>query len=190
MLRAVGESKGRRKLTRRRLFRVGIGGAVALGAGGIFAWQTCGYEVDEDLERRLRSLTPKEYLIVRAAAARILRPDGDDLPTADQVEAALFADGFVARMDEAGRDDLKKLLHVLEHALPVSTGRASRFTNLDGPGQDAVLGSMQTSSIDLMRGAFDGLKSLCAMAYFRDPRTWRPIGYDGPLIGRPAGGFR
>lgn len=177
------------RLGRRRLLRWGLGGAAAVGLGGLLAWHTSGYEVPAAVARRLRGLSPKEYLIVRAAAARILRSERPEDPTADEVDAALFVDGYVARLDEANREDLKKLLHLLEHALPLGTGRLSRFTRLDAPGQDAVLASMMTSSVGVLRGAFDSLKGLCAMAYWRDPRTWPAIGYDGPLVGRPPGGF-
>jgi hypothetical protein len=179
-----------RPLGRRRLLRWGLGGALALGLGGLFAWNTSGYRVAPGVTRRLRALTPKEYLVVSAAAARILRSERAEDPTADDVEAALFVDDFVARLDDANRTDLKRLLHLLEHALPPTIGRVSRFTRLDGPGQDAVLGAMMTSSVGLLRGAFDSLKGLCAMAYWRDPRTWAAIGYDGPWVGRPPRGWQ
>jgi hypothetical protein len=33
-----------------------------------------------------------------------------------------------------------------------------------------------------MRGGFEGLKALLFMGYYRDARTWRVIGYDGPRV--------
>lgn len=178
-----------KKLTRRRFLRLGIGGAVVLGAGGVLAWQTSGYSVADDVARRLRALSPKEYLVARAVAARMMRPDRHDLPTPDQVEAALHMDALVARLDDASKADLKHLLHAVEHLFPLAAGRATRFTRLDGAGQDVVLSTMMTSSTLLLRGAFEALKGLAALAYFRDERTWGPIGYDGPLVGRPAAGW-
>lgn len=177
------------RISRRRFVRWGIGGTIAVGLGSVLAWQLRGYVVSSDVERRLRALNAKEYLIVKAAAARILRSDRPEDPTADDLDVALFVDELVARLDEATRDDLKKLLHLLEHGLPISSGHVSRFTRLDGEGQDAVLTAMMMSSVGLLRGAFDSLKSLCAMAYYRDPRTWAAIGYDGPWVARPAGGW-
>lgn len=178
-----------KKITRRRFLRLGIGGAVVLGAGGVLAWQTTGYSVADDVQRRLQALSPKEYLVARAVAARMMRPDRRDLPTPDQVEAAIHMDMLVARLDDASKADLKHLLHAVEHLFPLATGRVTRFTRLDGAAQDAVLTSMMTSSTLLLRGAFEALKGLAAMAYFRDERTWTPIGYDGPLVGRPASGW-
>jgi hypothetical protein len=53
-----------------------------------------------------------------------------------------------------------------------------------------VLASVEASSSDLLRAGFDGLKSLVFMGYYRDPRTWGILGYDGPLVNRPRGGWR
>lgn len=171
--------------SRRRFLRWGLGGAVAVGLGGVLAWRTTGYDVPASIAARLRSLNAKEYLVVEAAAARILRSDRPGDPSAADVEAALFIDGFVASLDPAQRADLRRLLHLLENALPLTAGHVSRFTRLEGPAQDEVLTAMMESPIGLVRGAFDSLKSLSVMAYYRDPRTWPQIGYDGPLRGRP-----
>jgi hypothetical protein len=116
-------------------------------------------------------------------------PDEAVFPSPDDVGVALFADGLIARLDSATRRDLRRLLHVLEHALPVAAGRLGRFSRLDGDGQDAVLAAMAESPVGLLRGAFVTLKGLCALAYFRDARTWAAIGYDGPLLGRPPEGW-
>jgi len=174
---------------RRRFLRLGLAGTAALAAGAVLAWQTSGYEVPDATARTLIALSAKEYLVVAAVAARILRSDGADFPSADDVDAALFIDKMVARVDPANRTDLLRLLHLLEHVIPLQSGRAGRFTRLDGAGQDAVLTAMMTSPVGLVRGAFEALKSLCVMAYFRDPRTWGAIGYDGPLVGRPREGW-
>ncbi len=174
---------------RRRFLRLGLMGVAALAAGGLFAWQTGGYDVSDDTVAKLRALSPKEYLIVAAIAARILRVDAADMPSAGDVDVALFIDGLVARLDAANRTDLRRLLQLVEHAFPRSGGHAARFTRLDGVAQDAVLDAMMTSSVDLVRGAFEALKSLCVMGYFRDARTWAGLGYDGPTVGRPARGW-
>lgn len=178
-----------RTLSRRRFLRAGIAGGVALGVGGVLAWQTSGYEVPAAIASKLEALSPKEYLIVEALARRVLRGDGPGYPTADEVSAARFVDGLVARLDGETRLDLKRLLHLLEHGLPLRAGKLGRFTRLSGEAQDAVLARMEQSEIGILRGAFESLKSLCLMAYFRDARTWGAIGYDGPLVGRPREGW-
>lgn len=177
------------KVGRRRFVRLGVGGAALLGVGGLFAYQTSGYEVSAEIAARLYALSPKEFLIVQALSDRILRPDAPDLPSPRDLEVAFAIDELVARLDSANRTDLLRLLHAVEHVLPPATGVPSRFTRASGAEQDAVLTAMSTHSVGLMRGAFNALKSLCAMAYFSSPRTWGAIGYDGPLVNRPAEGW-
>lgn len=177
------------KVSRRRLVRLGVGGALVLGIGGTLAFQTSGYEVSAEIAARLEALSPKEFLIVSALAARILRRDADDLPLPEEVDAALTIDALVSQLDEANRRDLLRLLHALEHALPLSVGVPSRFTRASAEDQDAVLRAMSESSVGLLRGAFSALKSLCVMAYFSHPLSWGAIGYDGPWVNRPAEGW-
>lgn len=176
-------------MSRRRWIRVGLGGSILLGLGGGLAWSQSGYSVPREVAARLVALSPKEYRIVEAIAARILRRDEDDLPTAEEVDAALAIDGLVARLDPANRTDLLRLLQLVEHGLPIAGGHASRFTRLAGSARDDVLRAMESSSVELLRGGFAALKSLCVMSYFSHPLSWGAIGYDGPLVRRPAEGW-
>ncbi len=176
-------------ITRRRFVRLGLGGALLLGVGGTLAYQTSGYALPDAVLARLEALSAKEYLVVSAAASRILRRDADDLPAPEQLEIGCAIDHFVAGMDAANRRDLLRLVHALEHVLPLSAGVLSRFSRASGEEQDLVLESMESSATPLLRGAFVALKSLCALSYFSDPRTWDAIGYDGPLVARPGEGW-
>lgn len=180
--------------SRRRFVRLGVGGALLLGAGGVLAYQSSGYEVSRDVADNLYALSAKEYLVVEAIAARLLRADepaeGESAyPSPEELGVAAAIDVFVARLDDANRTDLRRLIHVVEHLMPWSAGLTSRFTRLSGPEQDRVLEAMETSSIGLLRGAFNALKALSAMAFFSHPLTWGPIGYDGPLVARPREGW-
>ena len=179
---------------RRRFVRLGVGGALLLGAGGVLAYQSSGYELAPAIAEQLYALSAKEYLVVQAIAARMLRadepPEGEPAyPSPEELGVAASIDVFVARLDDANRTDLLRLIHLVEHVLPWSAGHASRFTRLSGSAQDEVLAAMETSSVGLLRGAFDALKSLCVMGFFSHPLTWGPIGYDGPLVGRPREGW-
>jgi hypothetical protein len=78
----------------------------------------------------------------------------------------------------------------LEHVAPLAVGLVSRFTALSPAAQDRVLASLERSPYDLLRAGFDGLKALVFMGYYRDARTWGIVGYDGPLVRRPEGGWR
>jgi hypothetical protein len=180
--------------SRRRFVRLGVGGALLLGAGGVLAYQSSGYEVPRSIAENLYALSAKEYLVVEAIASRMLRadepPEGESAyPSPEELGVAASIDVFVARLDDANRADLRRLIHVVEHLMPWSGGLTSRFTRLSGPEQDRVLEAMETSPIGLLRGAFNALKALCVMGFFSHPLTWGPIGYDGPLVARPREGW-
>lgn len=152
---------------------IGLGAA----ALGLSVWNTTGYEVPPFERRRLRALTAKDWVVLGAAFSRILRSDDAAYPRVDPAELLAFVDGLVSGLDEAQRADLRRLVSVLEHALPISCGYASRFSRLDGARQDIVLARMSTSSVGLLRGGFDALKTLAVTSYFRDPRAMAAIGY-------------
>jgi hypothetical protein len=179
-----------RELSRRRMMGFLAAGLV-LGGTAVALVRTRGYVLRTD--RRLAALEPWQFVVVEHAARRIVAPDrpGDPtIPTAEDVDVAGFVDGWVARLPERVRRDLGRFLAYLEHLAPVGAGLAARFTRLAAADQDAVLSSIESSSSDLLRAGFDGLRSLVFLGYYRDARAWRIVGYDGPLVNRPLGGWR
>jgi len=170
------------KTGRRRAAKLAAGALVGLGAI-VAAVRTSGYTLPAGV--RLASLSPWQYLVVAAAARRIVDPDGPDAPTADAVDVAGFVDGYVARMPSGLRDDVGGLLGVVEHLAPLRAGHRRRFTNLGPEAQDAALAWLERAG-GLFAGAFDGLRALVFMGYYRDARTWAQLGYDGPTL--PRGG--
>jgi len=168
-------------------------GAILVAAGGaLAAVRTRGYDVAADRAAALLALAPWQLVVVEHAARRICAPDREDdrsIPTPDDVDVAGFVDLYVARLPDDMRSDVLALFGYVEHIAPIRVGLASRFTQLDIDDQDKVLAAMESSSIDLLRGGFAGLKSLVFMGYYRDPRTWKILGYAGPWVGRPAAGW-
>ncbi len=171
-----------------------IGGALlALGAAMAGAARMGGYQVQPG--RRLVALSPWQFVVMQHAARRIAArdPEGEangTTPSADDVDAAGFVDGWLPRMSPGVRRDFGRFLAYLEHLAPLRVGYASRFTRLGPEAQDRVLGATEASSSDLLRAGFDGMKSLVLMGYYRDARAWSVVGYDGPLVGRPPSGWR
>jgi hypothetical protein len=179
-----------KKPSRRRVLQAGIAAALVAGGSAVAFVRTRGYVLPAG--RTLAAFAPWQFLVVQHAARRIVAPDrpGDaSIPDADELDVAGFVDGWVARMDATLRRDLGRFLGVVEHLAPVGAGFASRFTRLGPADQDAVLASLESSSTDLLRAGFDGLRSLVFMGYYRDARTWGLLGYDGPLVNRPLGGW-
>ncbi len=177
--------------SRRRLLQ-GAAASGVLVVCGVLAGvtRTRGYVVEPG--RSLVTLAPWEFVVLQHAARRIAAPDpgpGPSPPSPDDVDVAGFADTWVARLDASLRRDVRRLLGFVEHVAPLTVGFTSRFTRLDGAAQDRVLAAVEASPSDLVRSCFEGLKALVFMGYYRDPRTWRLLGYDGPLVGRPARGW-
>ncbi|MGO9835560.1 MAG: gluconate 2-dehydrogenase subunit 3 family protein [Polyangiaceae bacterium] len=177
-------------LSRRRL--LGAAAAAAVVAGGALAVvRTRGYGVG--LGVRLIAMSPWQFVVVEHAARRIAAPDRDDdesIPSPDSLGIAAFVDTWIARLPTRMQRDLGRFLAYLEHVAPLGVGFASRFTRLGPEAQDRVLASVERSSQDLLRAGFDGLKALVFIGYYRDARTWGLLGYDGPLVARPPGGWR
>jgi hypothetical protein len=177
--------------TSRRRFIALAAGALLAASGAVAIVRTRGYAVPASVASSLLALSPWQYVVVQHLARRIAAPDRDDasIPTPDETSVAGFVDGYVARLPPPLRRDLLRALAFVEHLAPLAAGCASRFSRLGPADQDRVLASLEASREDLLRGAFDGLKSLVFMGYYRDPRTWSVLSYDGPIVNRPEGGW-
>jgi hypothetical protein len=176
--------------SRRRFLKAGVVGGILVATGSVVAFvRTRGYEIGAERASKLEALAPWQLVVVEHVARRIAAPDRDGAPTPDEVDVAGYIDTYVARMDKSLRRDLLRLLGYLEHLAPIASGYSSRFTRLAAADQDKVLAALESSSQDLLRGGFDGIKSLVFMGYYRDARTWAILGYDGPLVNRPPGGW-
>ncbi len=177
------------RVTRRRFLEAGV--VLALGLGSAVAVvRTRGYGASP--AHKLATLSLWQFVVVQHVARRITAPDrpGDpSIPTADELDVAGFVDGWLVRMQGGVRRDLGRFFAFVEHLAPLRAGFASRFTRLGPAEQDGVLSAIEASSSDLLRAGFDGLKSLILMGFYRDARSWDIVGYDGPLVGRPASGW-
>jgi hypothetical protein len=170
------------RIPRRKVLKAAIAsGALALVGGAVAFFRTRGYEPSPGT--RLVALSAAEGAILVQVARRICAGDAD-APTADDVGVVAFIDAYAAHMPAHLRRDLGRFLVYIEQLAPLGIGIASRFTTLASVEQDAVLASLEASSSDLFRGGFESVKALVFMGYYRDPRTWKILGYDGPLLGR------
>jgi hypothetical protein len=174
------------RTSRRRLLKAAIAFGVVAAAGSIAAVvRTRGYEAPVGVT--LASLDAWQWVVVRALARRVCATDAPEVVTADEVDVAGFVDSYAAKMPARMRRDLGRFLAYVEHVAPVALRSASRFSRLPEDAQDRVLGALEAHDNPLLRGGFEGVKALLFMGYYRDPRTWRHIGYGGPLVARAAG---
>jgi D-cysteine desulfhydrase len=169
-------------LTRRRFLRAGLVGGVLLGGAALVGRSLSGYHVDEATARRLRALSPKEYLVMQAVARRVLAPDASDAPSADSVDVAGGVDVYVAKLPPPMQRDVRALLQLVEHGSALFRGRATRFSHMTPAEQDATLADWQRSSLTVRRRGFQALRTLAFLGYWRDDRTWPLIGYSGPML--------
>ena len=180
-----------RTVSRRRLVEAAAAAALVLAGSVVAVARTTGYPLRPGL--KLAVLAPWQFVVVERAARRIVAPDreGDaSIPSPDDLDLAAFVDKWTAHLPRSVRRDLGRFLAYVEHVAPVRAGFMARFTRLDAERQDRVLASIEGSSSDLLRAGFDGLRALVFLGYYRDPRTWGIVGYDGPLVGRPPSGWQ
>ena len=175
-------------LSRRRFLKRGLFGGLILGMGGVFAYQQSGYELSADKVKSLKILGAKEYLVLQAISARILASDQEGDAEASELGVVEWIDGYLERQSPWVKKDFLMLLNAIEHTGPIMDFHFSRFTRMSKASQDKVLDNWARSRIGLRKQGFNGLKGLCVMAYYRHPKTWSMLGYDGPLVKNTGGG--
>ena len=173
-------------MNRRRFLRISIAGAALLGGAATIGRHLSGYRLDAAVAGKLRVLTPKEYLVLRAAARRLLAVDGPDAPDPDRLEVALFADAYLAKLPAPMQTDVKALLQLLEHGGLLFSASLSRFTHLAPEAQDRTLADWESSRLAVRRQGFQALKTLALLGYYRHDETWPLLGYTGPMLPRPT----
>jgi hypothetical protein len=173
-------------LSRRRFLRAGLVGGALLAGAAVIGRSLSGYHLDEATARRLRALSPKEYLILQAVARRVLAPDAPDAPSADAVDVAMGADAYLAKLPPPVVREVRALLQLVEHGSALFQLRGTRFSRMSPAAQDATLADWQRSSLTVRRRGFQALRTLAFLGYWRDDRTWPLIGYTGPMLPRRA----
>ncbi len=163
-LRALLDSHRRPGISRRRVLLAGAGVAV-----GAVAWQrSTGY-----------SGAPGWRGAVLAAAAEVLVPSGAPGPT--PLEVAANADRYVATMSPKGQREVRLLLIAVEQGTSLLGGHPHRFTRLSPAEREEFLTSLAARG-GLLALLYRGLRDLCLLGYWQDPRTWPALAYVGPTV--------
>lgn len=163
-------------MKRRRFLKLGLfaGAAGAAGVAVDHLW--------DGTDRVGLFVTGRERRLLQALLPRLLVGDAHGMPDPNEVGAVEFLDRFLGTADAATQADVHELLAAVEHLTPVTGVGIRPFTKLSSRDQERHLRALETSSLATFRTIASALKSLAAMAYYRDPRTWDPIGYSGPLV--------
>jgi hypothetical protein len=194
-------------MQRRRFLKLSLFSSLGLGLGlfGIGATlaltdrlggrQALPPQLPAALIAELRLFSPAQATTFIAAGLRIL--DGTLVEVAPPGRPLLalaavgldahcrFADHYVSQLDPPLQRDVGQLLALLEY-WPILGGYRHRFSRLPAAEQDRVLAAWESSRWALLRQALAGLKALCMLAHYQDPRSFAAIGYSGPLLGQPS----
>jgi hypothetical protein len=185
----VSVSSSRRSLLKKGIF----GGALLVVAGSVPVFlRPTGRLRTPPPGRVLVHLTPVEYGIFAAAAARLVLGDGAtaDWPTTDQVDCAGTLDDVLGTMHPRTAAEVCQLLRLFENAMTglVATGRPQTFTAAAPAEQDRRLESWRHSRLAVLRSGYEALKRLAHATYYASPAVYAAVGYPGPpTISRPAG---
>lgn len=147
-----------------------------MGGAGLAAWPA---RLDRSPQRETKVLDSLEFAVLAAIAARTVT-----VPGADPVDLAHRVDDALARATPEAAADLKKVLRLFENAFVglILDGRGRPFTRLDPEAQDRALHAWRDSRLVLRRGAYGALRKLCLTSWYRQEKSWKNIGYGGPLF--------
>jgi D-cysteine desulfhydrase len=162
------ERAARGGLSRRRVIWAGVG----LGTAAFLAHQLTGYA---DIGWTGQVLSAREAQVV-AAAAEALLPSGGP----SGLEVAANVDRFVATMRPEAQREVHLLMNVIEHTTTPLGLKLNRFTRLSPEEREGFLAGLAAHGGQLAQ-AYKGMRDLCLMGFWQDPRTWSDIGYLGPM---------
>jgi hypothetical protein len=127
-------------------------------------------------------LADADVATLEAFARRVCAGDVPSVPSIEDTKVIAFVDAQMRAMDAPLQRDLRRCLLYLEQLAPLRSGFSSRFSKLGPDQQDAVLRAMECSAQGLFRGAFQSIKALVLMGYYRDDRTFSILAYEGPMV--------
>ena len=116
------------------------------------------------------------------AAVEACFPPVPGLPTAAEVGASKAIQRTLEAVPASVALQARGLFRAIEGLPLLSHGKP--FSSLSQPQRTAILQDLAESSLYPRRLLAHGLKQMCAMGYWQNPRTWSHLGYDGPLVGR------
>jgi hypothetical protein len=169
---------------RRRFLKRGLLGGALLAVGGSVPLALRATRLGAPPRAPLKLLSPEEYAIFAAVAARIVPGANADArwPTAEALDCAGKVDALMARVHPEIGADFRKLLHLFDNALVgLFTNASTRpFTHADAAAQDARLDAWRNSRVALLRSGYLALKRLAQATYYSSPEIYALVGYPGP----------
>ncbi len=180
LARAEATGRGPRGVLSRRGLLVGGAAAALIGVA-----RTTGYRGSLDGWQG-RELARWEAQVLVAVAEAVIPDRPGPLPTEgpDGARLAANVDRYVAAMPAPLRTEVHGLFVLVEQGTALG-GRVRRLTRLDPSRRRAFLEGLSRRG-GLLAVASRGVRDLCYVGWYQDPRTWPAIGYTGPLVKEQA----
>ncbi len=163
-------------LSRRRFF---LGAAAGLGT----TVAACTSGSATGLPADLQTLTPGEYRLFQRLAAVFLPTTAVGLTPVEKVPLFRNIDHMLGLLPEPLRNDLGLGLKLFDYGSYVIGWHFSPFHRLDDASAETYCRAWQDGN-EIQRGLFQALRQIVYMSYWREPDTWAPIDYDGPVTAK------
>ena len=165
--------------TRRQFLKVGVAGALALGAVRVAYGPFSGRDVPPPDDYPFIFLTPTDRAIITAVAPVIL----DGALAAHAVEQVVRGvDVAIAGLPPQVQDEVAQLFALLGFPVTrrLAAGVWSNWQEARPQDVAAFLQRWRFSSIAMLRSAYQALHRLVAASWYGNPASWQSIGYPGP----------
>jgi hypothetical protein len=156
------------------------GAAVAAVAGGSFAWLRRSKVDDEPVPGWVSHLHANEYHLMRRLIPVLLPVAGTDLTPPEEVPVLRNIDAMIGQLRPTVRQDVAKALVLIDNAAVVSGWHGQRLVDLDPESARAYFDAW-TRGNRIQRAVQGVVKQFVYTAYWREPATWPPVEFDGPV---------
>ena len=162
-------------LSRRRFLKAGL--ILGTSAASVLTYPTRVF-ADTGVPTYIRHLSEAEYRLFDKLRQVFLPTERfTDLPSTSEVPVMENLDNLVGRLNSDTRFLLSIGAKTLEFSTLYKMKRFSSLSNKQALNQIRVW----QSATSIQGGLIVSLKTLLGVAYWRDPRTWQALEYDGPV---------
>jgi len=154
------------------------GAALAAGVGGMASWLSTPVRQPVPLPAGLQILNPDEYQLLQRLVDVLLPQEGSGLFPSEQVAVVENFDLIVNRTAYYF-GILRHGIRLLDYS-PLVTGYGCRLVDLEDRQLLSLVADWGDGNM-IQRAVIGTIRRLLFVSYWRDERTWEPVGYDGPV---------
>lgn len=172
-------------VSRRRFLRwtlLGAASVTAVGAGVVAVLRRSPAD-DMPVPDTLRHLSASEYHLFARALSVLLPVQGTALPAVSEIPVLETIDSMIGMLAPGVRKELAAGLTLFDHGALVSGWHGKRFVDLDDAAVHDYFERWSRGNT-IQKALATVVKKFVYVAYWRDPRTWPAIEFDGPVSDR------